>query len=100
MAKENEDDNDEKDIPEDNKAGKGGSPRPHDVVNRDYERRLKKAETRQQQSDDTIAELMERLELQDTTIKKLNETKAGKTAEPAPKGFLAEIVDDFKKLLS
>lgn len=97
MPKENDDETEQ----EDDKSGKsGGTARPHDVVNRDYERRLKKAETRQQQSDDTIAELLERLESQDSTLKKLNETKPGKPAESVPKGFVAEIVEDFKKLFS
>ena len=100
MAKDNDNDQEQEGEENEPKPGKSPNPRPHDVVNRDYERRLKKAEARQQQSDETIAELLEKLELQESAMKKLNETKPGKPTESAPKGFLAEIVDDFKKLLS
>lgn len=75
--------------------GKGETPRPHEVVDKDYIRRLKKAEKENAELKGVVNELSGKVDEQNAFLAKLRETPTGgKPAEPAPKGAIASAVEE------
>lgn len=97
MAKEPEEIETETETEIETTPAKKETPRPHEVVNQDYVRRLKKAEKENSELRGVVDELSGKVDEQNQFLAKLRETPTGAKQEPAAKGNpIVEAIQEVK----